>query len=91
MRKRILAEELDLTKMGLAIEYSESNAGMLGKVGQKKDVDGGVRRLQDLEGEVARLNLQKKSGSGCNPKKEKSGKSCQTCPPDPTQAIGQGD
>ena len=91
MRKRILVEGLDLTKMGLAIEHSESNAGMLGKVGDKKNVDGVVRRLQDLEEEVPRLKIQKKSRSGYNPKKEKSGKSCQTCPRDPTQAAGQGD
>ena len=52
LRKTVLAEDLDLAaviKMGLAIEHSESKAGMMGKAGHKKDEDGEVRRMKDLE------------------------------------------
>ena len=63
LRKRVLAEDLDLVaviKMGLAIEHSESKAGMMGKPGHKKDEESDVRRMKDLEEEVARLKLQKR-------------------------------
>ena len=65
LRKRVLAEDCDLAaviKLGLAMEHSESKAGMLGKAGAKKETDSEVRRLQDLEGEVARLKLSRSQG-----------------------------
>ena len=73
LRKRILAEDSDLeavVKLGLALEHSETKSEVLGK---KANTDRGVRRLQDLEAEVARLKL----GDRRPPEKEKK---CQTCP-----------
>ena len=75
LRKRVLAEDCNLEaviKLGLAMEHSESKAGMLGKAGSKKESDSEVRRLQDLEEEVSRLKLEQKAG--------KKGQVCQTCP-----------
>ena len=73
LRKRVLAEDCDLQaviKLGLAMEHSESKAGVLGK--PRKETDSEVRRLQDLEEEVSRLKLQQKP--------ENKGQTCQTCP-----------
>ena len=73
LRKRVLAEDCDLPaviKLGLAMEHSESKAGVLGK--SRKETDSEVRRLQDLEEEVSRLKLQQKP--------ENKGQTCQTCP-----------
>merc|ERR1712239_91445 len=74
LRKRVLAEDCDLEaviKLGLALEHSESKAGLLEKAGPKEETDGEVRRLQDLEGKVAKLELQQKSGT--------KAKACKTC------------
>ena len=72
LRKRVLAEDCDLAeviRLGLAMEHSETKAGVLGKAGTKKETDTDVRKLQE---EVARLKLQQKAGN--------KGEQCQTCP-----------